>query len=727
MLSSPAPGATVNGIVALTASAVDDVGVTSVQFLVDGSTLGEADLEPPFEVAWPTLALANGSYAITAVARDGAGREATANAVSVTVRNDLTAPTVQLASPAAGVTVNGAITVTATAGDDIGVTSVQFLLDGAALGAADSEPPYEVAWPTPAVANGVHALSATARDAAGRETTADAVSVTVLNDAAAPTVALTSPTAATTIGGTVTVAATAGDDIGVTSVQFLLDGAPLGAAVIAAPYQVEWPTTGVTNSAHALTAVARDAAGRETTSDPVSITVLNDAAAPTVAVTSPAANTTIGGTVTIAATAADDIGVTSVQFLVDGAPLGAADTDAPYEAEWATPTTVNGPHTLSAVARDAAGHVTMSSGVAISVVNDLAAPTIGLAAPAAGATVDGIVTVTATASDDVGVTSVQFLLDGAPLGEAVVAAPYQVEWPTTSVTNAAHTLTAVARDGAGRETTATAVIVNVRNDLAAPTVVMASPSAGATVNGAITVTATAVDDIGVTSVQFLLDGAPLGAAVSAAPYQVEWPTTSASNAAHSLSAVARDAAGRETTAEAVSVTVLNDVAAPTVVVTSPAAETTIGGTVTVAATAVDDIGVTSVQFLLDGAPLGAVLSSAPYQVEWPTTSATNAAHTLTAVARDAAGRETTSEAVSVTVLNDLGGADGGGDESRGGDHDRWDRDGRGDGRRRHRRDQRAIPAGWRAAGRGRHRRPVRGRVGHYGHGQRRPLDFGRGA
>ena len=55
-------------------------------------------------------------------------------------------------------------------------------------------------------------------------------------------------------------------------------------------------------------------------------------AAPTVALTSPAADATIGGTVTVAATAADDIGVTSVQFLLDGAPLGEADTAAPVRS-----------------------------------------------------------------------------------------------------------------------------------------------------------------------------------------------------------------------------------------------------------------------------------------------------------------------------------------------------------------------------------------------------------
>ena len=87
-----------------------------------------------------------------------------------------------LASPSAGTTVNGNVIVTATAGDDIGVTSVQFLLDGAPLGDADTEAPYQIAWPTPAGANGAHALSAVARDAAGRETTAAAANVSVLND-----------------------------------------------------------------------------------------------------------------------------------------------------------------------------------------------------------------------------------------------------------------------------------------------------------------------------------------------------------------------------------------------------------------------------------------------------------------------------------------------------------------------------------------------------------------
>ena len=71
---------------------------------------------------------------------------------------------------------------------------------------------------------------------------------------------------------------------------------------------------------------------------------------------------------------------------------------------------------------------------------------------------------TANASDNVGVTGVQFRLDGANLGAEDTAAPYSISWNTTLVTSGSHTLTAVARDAAGNLTTSAAVTVTVSND-----------------------------------------------------------------------------------------------------------------------------------------------------------------------------------------------------------------------------------------------------------------------
>src|SRR2546426_5277368 len=80
---------------------------------------------------------------------------------------------------------------------------------------------------------------------------------------------------------------------------------------------------------------------------------------------------------------------------------------------------------------------------------DVTPPTVSLTAPAAGATVLGTMTVSAGATDNVGIVGVQFKLDSVNLGAEVTAAPYTISWPTTTATNAAHGLTAARRDAAG--------------------------------------------------------------------------------------------------------------------------------------------------------------------------------------------------------------------------------------------------------------------------------------
>ena len=78
---------------------------------------------------------------------------------------------------------------------------------------------------------------------------------------------------------------------------------------------------------------------------------------PTVSVAGPANGATVSGTVALTATAADNIGVAGVQFILDGMMnLGSEDTTAPYSFSWDTTLLANGTHTLSARARDAAAN-----------------------------------------------------------------------------------------------------------------------------------------------------------------------------------------------------------------------------------------------------------------------------------------------------------------------------------------------------------------------------------
>ncbi len=196
---------------------------------------------------------------------------------------------------------------------------------------------------------------------------------------------------------------------------------------------------------------------------------------------------------------------------------------------------------------------------------DTTPPTVTMSAPAEGATVTGAaVTVSADAIDDVGVASVQFLLDGAALGPPATSEPYSITWDSTAVADGAHTLSAQASDGAGNTAIATAVNVTVSNggggDTTPPTVTMSAPAEGATVTGAaVTVSADAIDDVGVASVQFLLDGAALGPPATSEPYSITWDSTAVADGAHTLSAQASDAAGNTAIATAVNVTVSNGV------------------------------------------------------------------------------------------------------------------------------------------------------------------------
>jgi hypothetical protein len=194
----------------------------------------------------------------------------------------------------------------------------------------------------------------------------------------------------------------------------------------------------------------------------VNVTVNNlDTTPPTISITAPANAATVSGTITVSATASDNVGVVGVQFQLDAANLGAEDTASPYTTSWNTTTVANGSHTLSAIARDAAGNKTTAS-VTVTVNNDTTPPTVSITAPATGATVAGTITVSASASDNVGVAGVQFQLDGTNLGTEDISSPYSTSWNTTSASNGTHTLSAIARDAAGNKSTAT-VSVTVSN------------------------------------------------------------------------------------------------------------------------------------------------------------------------------------------------------------------------------------------------------------------------
>jgi hypothetical protein len=113
---------------------------------------------------------------------------------------------------------------------------------------------------------------------------------------------------------------------------------------------------------------------------------------------------------------------------------------------------------------------------------DATAPVVALTTPTDGATAAANQTLEATATDAKGVLGVQFQVDGANVGAEDLVAPYTTAWNSALATTGTHTVTAIARDNAGNQGSATAsVTVDNTQDLIAPKVLSSVPQLNGTI------------------------------------------------------------------------------------------------------------------------------------------------------------------------------------------------------------------------------------------------------
>jgi Bacterial Ig domain len=183
---------------------------------------------------------------------------------------------------------------------------------------------------------------------------------------------------------------------------------------------------------------------------------------------------------------------------------------------------------------------------------DTTPPSTSITSPANGAQVSGTVSISASASDNVGVTRVDLYVDGGLSGTAT-AAPYTFNWNTSGLAAGTHTLQTQAYDAANNAGSSAIVNVSVSGpaDTVLPTVAISSPSNGATVTNGSIVSVTASDNVGVARVELWVDGA-LASTDASAPYGFTIGALSAG--AHTLQARGYDAAGNTGVSATVSVT-----------------------------------------------------------------------------------------------------------------------------------------------------------------------------
>ncbi|WP_035374251.1 S8 family serine peptidase [Pseudoduganella violaceinigra] len=196
---------------------------------------------------------------------------------STTAPADAAAPLVSIASPLAGSTVSGTVTVNVNASDNVGVSRVDLKVNGTVV-ATDSSGPFSFAWDSKGVANGMNSLVAVAYDAAGNVASSNAVSVNVTNAAATPVqdsippvLTIANPVSGA-VSGNVDVVVNASDNSGAAGIKLSiyiddsLAGSGSGSSLV-----YRWSTRKLARGTHTVQGVARDAAGN-TSSKTVQVT-----------------------------------------------------------------------------------------------------------------------------------------------------------------------------------------------------------------------------------------------------------------------------------------------------------------------------------------------------------------------------------------------------------------------------------------------------------------------
>jgi hypothetical protein len=628
-LTAPVSGAAVTGVVPITATAMDDSSVKTVDFYDNFQKLGTAT--GPYVFNWDTASIPDGSHVLKAIATDITGKATTSASVNVTV--DHTSPTLVVSfNQATTAPISALLQISGSPTDGSGMASVTAFVDGTTL-AVLTAPPYTFSWETRTGANGAHAVKVVARDRAGNTTTSITNIVVDNGPIVLPQISIAAPTEGGFVKGVVAVSLEASSVDGIDRVELLDGDASVGTA-LAAPFSIEWDTNSLPEEARVLTARAIDRFGRIGTSMPVHVTIARTLPALTMTLT-PAPPAILGGAVQISVTATAAIGIAGVTAFIDDVSLGSL-IAAPYVFSWITNTVANGDHVIKVVALDRAGNSAESSTSATVYNRPITLPSVSLSAPSEGAFVKGTIDVSADATDVDGIAQVE-LLDGDNVWTTIPSPPFNGAWDTTGLTEGEHTLTARATDQMG--TVATSLPIHVSVDRTFPTLQAAiSPGPINALAGTVQISALASDDRQLGGVTFFRDGVLLGALTSP-PFAVLWDTAASSDGPHAINVLASDRAGN-VTSQIIATVVSNAVP---VTLDNISNGQVVGKTVVLKAHSADDALVTNLSFFDNGALIGSTVIS-PFQITW--NPATSGSHSLVAKAT-ARGRVNSSAAVAV--------------------------------------------------------------------------------
>jgi chitodextrinase len=179
----------------------------------------------------------------------------------------------------------------------------------------------------------------------------------------------------------------------------------------------------------------------------------------------------------------DNVGVYGYYVYRNGTQVATVTSSDTYQDTGLTPSTT---YTYTVAAYDTVGNISaQSSKSSATTFANSNGPTVSITAPTNGATLSGTVTLSANATDGVGIAYVQFQLNGTNLGSPITGPGpvYSMNWNTTTTNNGSYQLTAVATDNSGN-TANTSISITVNNSQVIEPVISQVEATNVTSSGA---------------------------------------------------------------------------------------------------------------------------------------------------------------------------------------------------------------------------------------------------
>ncbi|WNG33155.1 adhesin [Archangium violaceum] len=643
VVSAPADGALLNtSKPAITGTAEPHSTVTVI---IDGVAVGTVKADAAGNWSYtPTTALTEGPHTVKATAKDAAG-----NISPESAQNSFRVDTAAPAAPTVTTPSEGEYLKTPTpaiTGKAEPDSTVTVIIDGVAVGTVKADAAGNWSYtPTTPLGEGPHTVKATAKDAAGNTSPESPVRNFFVDTVVPVAPVVVSPGSGSVVNdSTPTITGTAEAN---STVTVIIDGVPV--AVVPVDASGAWtytPTTPLLDGSHEVKATATDAAGNTGPESAQNSFIVDTAVPAAPAVTAPSEGAHVKTPTPVITGTAEPH--STVTVIIDGVAVGTVTADA--AGNWSyTPTTdlSEGPHTVKATAKDAAGNTSPESPVRNFTVDTVVPAVPVVTAPSEGAHVKTPTPViTGTAEPG---STITVIIDGVAAG--TVTADAAGNWsytPTTDLTEGPHTVTVTATDAAGN-TSPESSVRNFTVDTAAPdTRIISGPPVLSNSKDA-TFAFEAVADSDVTY------ECKLSPATTFTPCTSPFDLTVPADGTYTFEVRAVDAAGNVDPTPA-SYTWTVDTAAPAApVVTGPAGTV---DTLTPVISGTAEPGST-VTVIIDGVEVGTAQTDASGNWSYtPATPLTEGPHTVTVRATDAAGNTSEGSAGhSFTIVQDTAAPD----------------------------------------------------------------------